>query len=65
MDVEEMIRGTDRLGHLEAAGIVVDCSRTGRSSTRNSRSSSIARTGQAPRSQSLRLDHRPSGPVHP
>ena len=27
MDVEEMIRGTDHLRRLEAAGIMVDCSR--------------------------------------
>jgi len=27
VDVEEMIRGTDHLRRLKAAGIVVDCSR--------------------------------------
>ena len=60
-----MIRGTGHLGHLEAAGIVVDLLKDWSQFYKEFASSSMARTGQAPRSQSLRLGHRPSGPVRP
>ena len=65
MDVEAMIRGTDPLGHREAAGIVADLSKDWSQFYKEFAISSMARAGRTPRSQSLRLDRGPSGPVHP
>ena len=65
LEAAEMIRGTDHLGHREAAGIVADLSKDWSQFYKEFAISSMARAGRTPRSQSLRLDRGPSGPVHP
>ena len=65
MDVEEINRRTAHLGHRETAGIVADLSKDWSQFYKEFAISSMARAGRTPRSQSLRLDHRPNGPVHP
>jgi len=60
-----MIRRTAHLGHLEAAGIVVDLFKDGSQFCKEFAISPMARADRTPRSRSLRLDRGPSGPVHP
>ena len=60
VDVGAMIRGTDPLGRLEAAGIVVDLFKDWSQFCKEFAIQFRCRAGQLPRSQSLRLDRRPA-----